>query len=555
MEDNQKLRILRNIEKIHNKSNDCKLDPVIFTELDEYLSILSEYFQITKSEAFFTSIIFSKTCHGRPADLEDIFEHLGCGAVKILEYSEEFENLYSKGLILRMKNDRHHIHTDVDYYYYINPKITDAILQGKPVSEMDQVTFSDIILLLEKLESLLEQRSEKYIVTANMFGIASQIIKSSADLLLIREIKNLKLRFSDEFIFLYLIWKAILGYNTIDVQRLTEMVFDTTSKRINYAQGLLFETNSLIKNSLVEVCEAGFYNDTNLKLTEKTHNLLKKCGLKALNMTQKKDNVFKPDDITSKTLIYDEHEMRQYHLVRNLLQENNLTVTQKRLIDKGLPKGITVLFHGYPGTGKTESVLQLAKETDRMIMRVDISQSKSMWFGESEKRIKRIFTDYTMFMEDCDQTPILFLNEADALISKRNDVNSSNVKQTENSMQNILLEEMENFQGILIATTNLIKNFDAAFERRFLFKVEFRKPSVSIKAKIWKLKLPMLSETDCELLASMFDFSGGQIDNVVRKTEIHEIIHGGSVDIKTIIGFCEEETWEVGKIKIGYLKN
>ncbi len=555
MEDNLKLRILRTIEKIYDKSNDCKLDPAIFTELDEYLSELSEYFQISKSEAFFTSIIFSKTCHGRSADLEDMFKHLGCGTVKILEYTEDFESLYSKGIVLRVKSDYQELKTENNYHYYINPKITDAILQGEPVSQIDQVNFSDIILLLEKLESLLEKRSEKFIATANMLGMAGKIIDSNVDLLLIREIKNLKLRYSDEFIFLYLIWKAILGYKEIDLQRLTEMVFDTTSKRISYAQGLLFETNSLIKNSLVEICEAGFYSDTRLKLTDKSHNLLKKCGLKALNVIQKKDNIIKPDEITTKTLIYDDHEMRQYHLVRNLLQENNLIITQKRLIDKGFPKGITVLFYGGPGTGKTESVLQLARETNRMIMRVDISQSKSMWFGESEKRIKKIFTDYTMFMEDCDHTPILFLNEADALISRRNDVNSSNTKQTENTMQNILLEEMENFQGILIATTNLVKNFDAAFERRFLFKVEFRKPSVTVKAKIWQLKLPLLTDTDCELLASMFDFSGGQIDNIGRKTEIHEIIHGESFNIKTIIGFCEEETWDVGKIKIGYVKN
>jgi SpoVK/Ycf46/Vps4 family AAA+-type ATPase len=128
----------------------------------------------------------------------------------------------------------------------------------------------------------------------------------------------------------------------------------------------------------------------------------------------------------------------------------------------------------------------LAIDTNREIMKVEISQSKSMWFGESEKIIKRIFTDYKAFAKESKQTPILLFNEADAILSKRNAAGSSNVAQTENAIQNILLEEFENFEGILIATTNLASNLDTAFERRFLYKVQFQKPSVNIRAKIWK---------------------------------------------------------------------
>jgi AAA+ superfamily predicted ATPase len=103
------------------------------------------------------------------------------------------------------------------------------------------------------------------------------------------------------------------------------------------------------------------------------------------------------------------------------------------------------------------------------------------------------------------------------------------------------LEELENFEGIFFATTNLASNLDLAFERRFLFKVEFLKPEISIKAKIWKSKLPSLKVTECEELASQFDFSGGQIDNIVRKNEIHEVIHGLKVEFKSIIDFCATE--------------
>jgi SpoVK/Ycf46/Vps4 family AAA+-type ATPase len=185
-------------------------------------------------------------------------------------------------------------------------------------------------------------------------------------------------------------------------------------------------------------------------------------------------------------------------------------------------------------------------------MKVEISLSKSMWFGESEKVIKRIFTDYKSFAKECERMPILFFNEADAIISKRRELGNSNVAQTENAIQNILLEELENFEGILIATTNLANNLDSAFERRFLFKIQFQKPNTTIRAEIWKSKLPFLEIEDCNLLADKFDFSGGQIDNILRKNEIHEIIHGEKVNLGNLMIFCSEEILGNNSIKIGF---
>ena len=113
--------------------------------------------------------------------------------------------------------------------------------------------------------------------------------------------------------------------------------------------------------------------------------------------------------------------------------------------------------------------------------------------------------------------PILLFNECDAFFSKRKDVNSSNTAQVENSIQNIILEEMENLNGILIATTNLVDNLDPAFERRFLFKIHFENPSVEAKKAIWRYKLPWLTPDKASQLAESYNLSGGEIDNIVRK--------------------------------------
>ncbi len=208
-----------------------------------------------------------------------------------------------------------------------------------------------------------------------------------------------------------------------------------------------------------------------------------------------------------------------------------------------------------PGTGKTELAFQLAKETNRKIYKVDISQSKSLWYGESEKIIKRIFTDYNTLLKECEDVPILLFNEADAIFSARRELRASSVSQTENAVQNIILDELERFEGILMATTNLTGNFDAAFDRRFLFKVRFEKPDVNCKAKIWKFKFPKLGSGDCNNLASRFDFTGAQIDNILRKCEMHEIIHGKPVNLHRIVNYCQEENQLTKTTKIGFSKS
>jgi len=121
-------------------------------------------------------------------------------------------------------------------------------------------------------------------------------------------------------------------------------------------------------------------------------------------------------------------------------------------------------------------------------------------------------------------------------------------------VQNIILEELENFDGILIATTNLANNLDTAFERRFLFKIQFHKPNTTVRAKIWRSKLPFLDISNCKLLADKFDFSGGQIDNILRKHEIYEIIHGEKVDLEKLMVFCSEETIGNNYLRIGFKK-
>ena len=196
----------------------------------------------------------------------------------------------------------------------------------------------------------------------------------------------------------------------------------------------------------------------------------------------------------------------------------------------------------------------MARDTGRDLMQVNVSEIKSMWVGESEKNIKALFDRYRRLVKESERAPILFFNEADAIINKRSEQAERAVDKMENSMQNIILQEIENLEGILIATTNLTKNMDKAFERRFLYKVEFEKPALEAKQSIWQSMIPSLSVTDASLLAEKYDFSGGQIENIARKLSVEEILTGDSVGIDRLVEFCDEERLEqsVNRRRIGF---
>ena len=234
------------------------------------------------------------------------------------------------------------------------------------------------------------------------------------------------------------------------------------------------KNNSLQKQGFVEIERKSslFGEEINLILTDQAkETLLGEDASLYINEVSNKQ-LLPCDKITKKTLFFSGELDEQLSLLRNSLDKDYYKGLRTRLEENNLPKGIAVLLYGEPGTGKTESVMQIAKATGRAIMHVDISATKACWFGESEKLIKKVFTDYRRLCEKSEIKPILLFNEADAVFSKRKDVNSGSVAQTENAIQNIILEEMENLDGILIATTNLADNLDGAFERRFLFNLK-----------------------------------------------------------------------------------
>jgi SpoVK/Ycf46/Vps4 family AAA+-type ATPase len=142
--------------------------------------------------------------------------------------------------------------------------------------------------------------------------------------------------------------------------------------------------------------------------------------------------------------------------------------------------------------------------------------------------------------------------EADGIIAKRSTNAIHAIDQMENTLQNIILEEMETLDGIMMATTNLTQNMDSAFERRFLYKINFHKPDCTTRLLIWQSMMPDLPESDVAILAERYDFSGGQMENITRKATVEHILTGQTPSLETLIGLCEEENIVENRPRIGF---
>lgn len=248
-------------------------------------------------------------------------------------------------------------------------------------------------------------------------------------------------------------------------------------------------------------------------------------------------------ELKHKDLFFSGKTQNEVDRLRQLLEDSTYTRIHDELTRRNMPKGFCCLLYGAPGTGKTELVQQLAIETQRDIMQVDISTLRDKYVGETEKMVKSVFDYYRRAVKASKRAPILFFNEADAIFGNRMERTERSVDKMENAMQNIILEEMERLDGILICTTNLTSNLDKAFDRRFLYKIEFQKPDREARCKIWRSMLDTLSEEQAGDLADRYHFSGGQILNISRKQVINSIFTGNNdLDFDRVLTDCNAES-------------
>jgi AAA+ superfamily predicted ATPase len=206
--------------------------------------------------------------------------------------------------------------------------------------------------------------------------------------------------------------------------------------------------------------------------------------------------------------------------------------------------GITVLFSGPPGTGKTMAAEVISSELGLDLYKIDLSTVINKYVGETEKNLSRIFDEATS------SNAILFFDEADALFGKRSEVKDSHDRYA-NIEISYLLQRMEAYDGITILATNLRSNMDEAFKRRLQFAIDFPFPDEAYRLRIWQTLFPAdvpRADLDFELMAKRFKLAGGNIRNIIVSAAYLASANGGIVSMEHLLHGARRELQKMGRL-------
>ena len=504
---------------------------LLHPEVSFFAKELANRLSITPLQAMLLSL-FVNFYPDAEIETKQLARHLECTNLAVMACYDDIKVLKGRKYISENQ-------TKDSIEYYIPMNTITAFRENHDVVPMDYSNMSGDDLFNE-IYNTFRANFECRIDYTELQETLSAMVNSNQQMLFCRQINEYNLGKDDWILLMYACHLFYMNRsNTIEPDELRRLFPMRAGMKI--MRQLRQNNHPLLNQNLLEPAGGVMASDQEWCLSHRAAKELMSEVCPNLSNGAKRD-VICADTIGTKALFYPNKTAHQISELEDLLTPEKFTIVQESLVAHGMRKGFACLFYGAPGTGKTETVLQLARKTGRNIMQVDMSQLRDKFVGESEKNVKQIFTRYRRLCQETDITPILLLNEADALLSVRLEKMTTSVDQMANTMQNIILQEMENLEGILIATTNLTNNLDGAFDRRFLYKVEFQKPTAEESCHIWQAMLPTLDDENARSLASKYDFSGGQIENIARKQVVSNILHNtNELDMSLIQSACDQE--------------
>lgn len=527
-------------ETVAHKFKSSKLSSQVFEEVADEIAYISKKMNATPSQVFILAAMINNA--------DDMMETRSFAYfadvpfVRMMGMQKDFDNLVEKGLILCAK------HTACSYWsqsFTLSAGVIQAVKYNKKFTPEN---YNDMQPqnIIEMIEKLLDDCDKGRILYHQMVDCLEKLIANAQNVEFCNNVRELGLSHADLVLFLI----GIVSLVTKDENLITtldyEDIIPSMHQRMMIRQFKCKE-NALYTAGLMEATDDDF--DT-YRLTKKA----KEEYLKEFDLVNDAEEPSHSDEDSTDTesekdkastvekrLFYNPEEKEQIDRLSVLLSKGTFGKVQTRMRDAGMRPGFACLFYGAPGTGKTETVLQLARSTGREIMQVNVATLRNMYVGESEKNTQKVFDDYKEKLKNSDMAPILLFNEADGIFGRRHTGINDSVNQMENTIQNIILQNMETFEGILIATTNLTDNFDKAFERRFLYKILFTKPKAETRKQIWMSTLPNLAPDDAATLAAQYDFTGAMIENVAKRVTIDEILYDSPMTFDSIKRLCDEE--------------
>ena len=536
--------ILSSMEDIVVKAKEHGLDDIFYSEAENSMKRLSRALLMSKEETLVLSLFFER-CGFSRIRLSDIADMIHTSNIRLLAMMNVADELAKKGYLKAHKDEN-------EKSYSIPMEVIDCIrhntfFKPKPISGL---SFDDFF---DRMAKIFEEDDIDFYDRDDEL---EELLSANMHLPYCKISKGYDLGGHENFLLHLFAYRLIcLDDDIIGTHNWEDLLVSKRRVRV-MLNALKGGTAELITKGIFEPYKTtGLREPDYYHLTDKAKEELFP-GMDLIQKDEQQDRRLIPyTSFAKKSLFYETQVQTQIDRLAELLDKDRFTQVTQRLSESGMRKGFACLFYGSPGTGKTETVNQLARITGRDVMLVDVTKIKSCWVGESEQNIKKLFDNYRSYVKKSEVAPILLFNEADAILGIRQESAERAVDKMENSIQNIILQEMESLEGIMIATTNLTSNLDKAFERRFIYKIEFKRPSLEAKQMIWKSMIPSLSDETALSLAKGYDLSGGQIENIARKCTVEYILSGNEPSNAQMKEFCESESMDSrqpARKKIGF---
>ena len=486
-----------------------------------------------------TSVLYYSAKHsGRKCNMDDLANLLRMHPLRVLQLRDEFCVLDELGYIVNCQNKD-------GWSLSMVGEALESLAMDIPFDPQILKLESNFDFLCKANRFIKE--GHRYDEDGTIAKNINRLMKQNQHLALVQNLQNIKGEADMWFMLLMMTTLAIEEDSYVNARDLAQMLSERTIRII--LKQIMDNKHPFAKQGYIELRnQAGQVQQGEWVLSQEgwLAMLDNQEEVESIVPIEEDENInmlTSYKQLAQRPLYFSDKTEEQVQTLTNLLHEEQLAKVRQALKTHNMPLGFCCLFYGAPGTGKTELVQQLAIATQRDLFQVNIATLRDKYVGESEKQLKRIFDKYRSLVRTQEHAPILFFNEADAIFGNRMENTQRSVDKMENALQNIILQEMEVLDGIMICTTNLTSCLDKAFDRRFIYKVEFEKPTNQARKLIWQSMLSSLNDEQATELANRFDFSGGQIQNISRKQVINAIFSGkDELDYDQIKLDCQNES-------------
>jgi hypothetical protein len=524
----------------------------ILKEEQDSIEKISVFFQISPQTAIITAILWCNQIRGSRFQLNKYMKKLNMNTIAIIECNEALSDFKKKGWLIPSKKS-YEIQSTDDYLFSKEFMYAVSVNNSQDLEiKIAEDFFSAMIQLhryIKNIISSLEFHSSEEIILEYI-----EKMKHIEPIALLFE--NPKIQPMERVLLAYLMGSYVAGEGSFDLNYCLDYIDPDGAFHYKFKDRVIKNQSVLFTEDYLSFYTDGFVDFSEVKLGKKITDVIQD------RLVTDRIESFRPrilsitnsDSLNPVQLFFNESLETELKKIFEITSNRFESLIEK-MKTQNLKSVLTFIFHGNPGTGKTEVVKQLALKNNRNILSVDCSQILDKHVGESEKKMKLIFGEYRQAMKLQVETPILLFNEADALLSKRGNVEKS-VDQMYNSLQNILLQELEDFEGIFIATTNMLANMDLAFDRRFLFKIYFEEPNQEIRYQILRDAFPNVDSIETlKKINNKYSLNGGQIHAIKKRVFIeNEILEQDTFSMEQLERLAQEQVnfRNYKHLKVGY---